>query len=89
MQHSFGADSGYTMSLDLESKLPEDTVEDLAEENRGDYTGVIARYRDEKSGTEKTVTAGDQSKPKRLRWLYASEKTAKRAVDREIKKLSV
>lgn len=88
VQHSLTADNGYTMSLDLESKLPEDTVEDLAEESAGEHTGVIAYYRDEKAGKEKTVTAGDQSKPKRLRWLYASEKTAKRAVDREMKKLS-
>jgi len=32
---------------------------------------------------EKTRTAGDQSKPKRLLWLYANKNTAKRAVDRE------
>ena len=88
VQHSLSADNGYTMSLDLESKLPEDTVEDLAEENTGEYTGIIAYYRDKKTGKEKTVTAGDQAKPKRLRWLYASEKTAKRALDREMKKLS-
>lgn len=87
VQHSLSADSGYTMSLDLESKLPEDTLDELAEENKGDYTGIVAHYRDEKSGTEKTVTAGDQSKPKRLQWLYASEKTAKRATDREWKKM--
>ncbi|MCB2255374.1 phage late control D family protein [Pseudomonas chlororaphis] len=87
VQHNLSADSGYTVSLELESKLPEDTVEDLAEENRGDYTGIIAHYRDKKTGKEKTVTAGDQSKPRRLKWLYASERTAKRAVDREWKKL--
>lgn len=87
VQHTLSADNGYTASLELESKLPEDTVEDLAEENSGDYTGVIAYYRDKKTGKEKTVTAGDQGKPKRLRWLYASEKTAKRAVDREWKKI--
>lgn len=86
VQHSLTADGGYTVSLELESKLPEDNVEDLAEDNAGDYTGVIAYYRDEKSGKEKTITAGDQAKPRRLRWLYASEKTAKRAVDREWKK---
>jgi phage protein D len=86
VEHSLTADGGYTVSLDLESKLPEDNVEDLAEENKGDYTGIIAYYRDHKTGKEKTVTAGDQSKPRRLRWLYASEKTAKRAVDREWKK---
>jgi phage protein D len=86
VQHSLTADDGYTVSLELESKLPEDNVEDLAEENAEDYTGIIAYYRDEKSGKEKTITAGDQAKPRRLRWLYASEKTAKRAVDREWKK---
>lgn len=87
VQHSLSADGGYTVSLELESKLPEDNVEDLAEENKGDYTGIIAYYRDQKTGKEKTITAGDQTKPRRLRWLYASEKTAKRAVDREWKKM--
>ncbi|WAT27308.1 phage late control D family protein [Pseudomonas sp. GXZC] len=87
VQHSLTDSGGYTVSLELESKLPEDNVEDLAEENRGDYTGIIAYYRDQKSGKEKTITAGDQAKPRRLRWLYASEKTAKRAVDREWKKM--
>lgn len=86
VQHSLTDSGGYTVSLELESKLPEDNVEDLAEENRGDYTGIIAYYRDQKTGKEKTITAGDQAKPRRLRWLYASEKTAKRAVDREWKK---
>ena len=89
VQHSLSADGGYTVSLELESKLPEDNVEDLAEENTGDYTGIIAYYRDAKTGKEKTITAGDQAKTRRLRWLYASEKTAKRAVDREWKKMQV
>ncbi|WP_019411217.1 phage late control D family protein [Pseudomonas psychrophila] len=83
VQHSLSADGGYTMSLELESKLPEDGVEDLAENDDGDYTGVIAYYRDPKTGKEKTVTAGDPDKPKRLQWLYASEQTARRAVGRE------
>ncbi|WP_409283264.1 phage late control D family protein [Pseudomonas protegens] len=87
VQHNLSADSGYTVSLELESKLPEDTVEGLAEENKGDYTGIIAYYRDKKTGKQKTITAGDQSKPRRLRWLYASKTTAKRAVDREWKKM--
>ena len=87
VQHSLSADSGYTVSLELESKLPEDTVEGLAEENKGDYTGIIAYYRDKKTGKQKTITAGDQSKPRRLKWLYASKTTAKRAVDREWKKM--
>jgi len=83
VQHSLTDSGGYTVSLELESKLPEDNVEDLAEENKGDYTGIIAYYRDPKTGKEKTITAGNQAKPRRLRWLYASDKTAKRAVDRE------
>ncbi len=87
VQHSLSADGGYTVRLELESKLPEDNVEALAEENKGDYTGIIAYYRDAKTGKEKTITAGDQAKPRRLRWLYASERTAKRAVDREWKKM--
>lgn len=88
VQHSLTADGGYTVSLELESKLPEDNVEDLAEENAGDYTGIIAYYRDEKSGKEKTITAGDQAKLRRLRWLYASENSARRAVNRELKKIN-
>ncbi|MDO4235610.1 phage late control D family protein [Pseudomonas sp.] len=87
VQHNLSPDGGYTVSLELESKLPEDNVEDLAEENQGDYTGIVAYYRDQKTGKEKTVTAGDQAKPKRLRWLYAGQKTASRAVDREWKRM--
>ncbi|WP_409302201.1 phage late control D family protein [Pseudomonas sp. KCJK8993] len=87
VQHSLSADSGYTVSLELESKLPEDTVDGLAEENRQDYTGIIAYYRDKKTGKQMTITAGDQTKPRRLKWLYASKTTAKRAVDREWKKM--
>lgn len=85
--HSLSADNGYTVSLELESKLPEDTVEDLVEKNRGDFTGVIAYYRDRKTGKEKAVTIGGQSQPKRLRWLYAMEQSAKRAIDREWKRM--
>lgn len=87
VQHTLSADNGYTVSLELESKLPDDTVEDLVEVNNGDFTGLIAHYREKKTGKEKTVTAGDQRKPKRLRWLYATEKAAKRAVDREWRRM--
>ncbi|CAM3059731.1 hypothetical protein PSAE105876_18835 [Pseudomonas aeruginosa] len=57
------------------------------DETGGDYTGTIAYYRDEKSGTKKTITAGDQSKPHRLRYLYSIKSSAKRVVDREWKRL--
>ncbi|MCG7375220.1 phage late control D family protein [Pseudomonas luteola] len=87
VQHSLTADGGYTTRLDLEAKLPEDLVSDLFEEVQGDYTGVIAYYRDKATGKEVAVTAGDQTKPKRLHYLYASKHTAKRAVEREWKKL--
>lgn len=83
VQHSLTADGGYTVSLELESKLPEDGVEDLVEDNQGDFTGAVAYYRDSNTGTEKMVTAGDQTTPRRLQFLYASQYSAKRAVDRE------
>jgi len=83
VQHSLTADSGYTTRLELEAKLPEDLVADLIDEIRGDYTGIIAYYRDPKTGEEHTLTEGDQSKPRRLRHLYATKATAKRAVERK------
>lgn len=87
VMHSLHADSGYTVQLELESKLPQDTVEELAEDSLKDFTGVTAYYRDAKTGREKAVTVGSQNKPKRLRWLYATEKSAKRAIDREWKRM--
>ena len=81
--HSLRAENGYTMSLELETKLPEDGIEELIEDVEGDYTGVIAYYRDPKTGKEKTVTAGEAAAPKRLTWLYSSQYSARRAVDRE------
>ncbi|SFB30389.1 phage late control D family protein [Azotobacter beijerinckii] len=84
--HSFTADA-YTTSLELESKLPDaDEILDLADE-AGDYTGVLAWYRDEKTGKQHKVTAGDQTRPKRLTHLYASKSSAERAVEREWKRL--
>ncbi len=82
VQHRLSADEGFVTSLELESKIPEDLVEDLWEEQQGDYTGIIAYYRDTK-GVERYLTAGDQAKPRRLRFLYSTKASAKRAVDRE------
>lgn len=92
VQHSLTADSGYTVSLELESKLPEDKVDGLLEDGvRGKihYTGIIAFYRDTATGQEKSVTAGDQTRPRRLRRVYVSEKNARRAADREWERLQV
>ena len=87
VQHSLTADGGYTTRLELEARLPEDLIADLVDEIRGDCTGIIAYYRDPKTGKEHTLTEGDQSKPRRLRHLYATKATAKRAVEREWERL--
>jgi phage protein D len=87
VQHSLNADAGYTMSLEFESQLPEDTVDGLYDGSQGNYTGVLAWYRDEKKGTEHTITAGDQASARRLAVLYSSKASAQRAVDREWKRM--
>lgn len=46
VQHNLTADGGYTTSLDLESKPPEDQVDALYEDMSGDYSDVITYYRD-------------------------------------------
>lgn len=77
VQHSLSADSGYTMSLELESQLHEDTLDELAD-GSGDYTGVLAWYRDAKTGEQRKVTAGYQARPKRLTYLYTNKVNAQR-----------
>ncbi|WOD12775.1 phage late control D family protein [Pseudomonas sp. NyZ704] len=79
-------DAGYTVDLELENQLAED--EDLAALVDTEYTGVMAWYRD-KDGTQKKVTEGDQANPRRLTHLYASKKSAERAVEREFEKIGV
>ena len=83
VQHSLTADGGYTMSLEMESKLPDDGLDGLYEDGSDNYSGIIAFYRDKATGTEKSVTAGDQTNPRRLHHLYASKVNAERAVKRE------
>lgn len=81
IRHSFTPDA-FTTSLDLESKLPDgDDVADLAD--AGNYTGIVAWYRDEKTGKQHKLTAGDQTSPRRLTHLYANKVNAQRAVERE------
>ncbi|MDR6178353.1 phage protein D [Pseudomonas sp. SORGH_AS 211] len=82
VQHSLTADGVYITRLALEAKLPEDLLDEI----QGDYTGIIAYYRDPKTGKEHTLTASDQKKPRRLWHLYAMKATAKRAVEQEWKK---
>lgn len=88
VQHSLTADGGYTTSLELESKLPEDTVDSLYEEPKGGkYTGVVAFYRDKATGKETSIVAGDSTKPKRIKRVFNSKDAAQKAADREWKKL--
>ncbi|KQZ94959.1 late control protein [Pseudomonas sp. Root562] len=86
VKHSFSPDS-FTTSLELESKLPDDDgVNELAD-NSDNYTGIVAWYRDDKTGEQKQLTEGDQSNPRRLTHLYENKASAKRAADREYKRL--
>lgn len=80
VQHAYTPD-GYTTSLELTSQLPngDELTSDAAEQ----YTGVLAWYRDEKTGEQRKVAVGDQTNPKRLKHLYASKASAERAVKRE------
>jgi len=86
LRHSFTSDS-LTTSMELESQLPDgDELGDLADGD-GDYTGLLAWYRDEKTGEQHKLTEGDQAKPQRLTHLYQSKAAAKRALDREWKRM--
>lgn len=58
MQHSLTADGGYNVGLELKSKLPEVEIEDLVEVNQGDFTEVVAYYRDQKSGKKRRLPLG-------------------------------
>ncbi|MDT4869984.1 hypothetical protein FQZ97_1050420 [compost metagenome] len=87
IRHSFSPEA-FTTSLELESKLPDEEVADLAEGGQGNYTGIVAWYRDEKTGEQKTVTKGDQANPRRLVHLYASKANAERAAEREWKRMA-
>lgn len=84
VQHSFTPEA-YTTSLELTSQLPE--ADELVSDAPEHYTGVLAWYRDEKTGQQKKITEGDQTNPKRLTHLYSSKASAKRAVKREASRL--
>lgn len=86
LRHSFTSDS-LTTSMELESQLPDgDELVDMVDDD-GNYTGLLAWYRDEKTGQQHKLTEGDQAKPQRLTHLYQSKAAAKRALDREWKRM--
>ncbi|MNE27172.1 phage late control protein GPD [compost metagenome] len=88
IRHSFTPDS-FTTSLELESQLPEGDVSELADKTttKESYTGLVAWYRDPKTGQQHKLTEGDQTKPRRLTHLYESKASAKRALEREWKRM--
>lgn len=68
-RNSLTTDGGFTTNLELESKLPEDTVDGLDEEPKnGVFTGVVAFYKDKTTGKEVSVIAGDSTTPKPHAW---------------------
>ncbi|ULL06020.1 phage late control D family protein [Pseudomonas putida] len=88
VRHSLSPTNGYTTSLELESKLPEDSVEGLYQDQKGGaYTGVVAFYRDKTTGKETSVIAGDATRPKRIKRVYDNKEAAQKAADQEWKKM--
>lgn len=84
--HTLDADNGYSTSVELEVYLPDaDDLSELIDDERGDYTGIVAYYKDGKNTVK--VTSGDQSTPKRLTYLYKNKNTATRAAEREYRQL--
>nr|WP_272890272.1 phage late control D family protein [Stutzerimonas stutzeri] len=85
VRHSFTPES-YTTALELESKLPDaDDIAGLAEQSN--YTGVLAWYRDKKTGKQHKVIEGEAARLKRLTPLYSTKKSAESAVEREWKRI--
>ncbi|MBK0062609.1 MULTISPECIES: contractile injection system protein, VgrG/Pvc8 family [unclassified Acinetobacter] len=84
--HRLDGSGGFTTDVTLEVMLPDaDDISQLIENERGDYTGIIAYYGSPKSPNK--VTQGDQSNPKRLTYLYKTKITATKAAEREFKRL--
>jgi hypothetical protein len=68
--------------------LPEDSVDGLYEEEKGGtYTGVVAFYRDKTTGNEASVTAGDITRPKRIKRVFDNKESAQKTADRELRKV--
>lgn len=74
--------SGYTTRITAELMMPDaDDFALLSFDEPEDYTGVVAYYKHNK--TTQKVMIGDMTTPKRLAYLYANERTATVALNRE------
>ncbi|WP_000461122.1 contractile injection system protein, VgrG/Pvc8 family [Acinetobacter baumannii] len=84
--HKLDGSGGFNTDILLEIMMPDaDDVSQLIDNERGDYTGIVAYYGSAKSPEK--VTQGDQSNPKRLTYLYKNKITASKAAEREFKRL--
>lgn len=84
--HNLDASGGYTTDCEAEIYLPDaDDLSQLIDDEQGDYTGILAYYKDGKNTPK--VSKGDQTKPKRLTYLYKNKATATTAAEREYKAL--
>lgn len=84
--HVLDGAGGFKTDVLLEVMMPDaDDVSQLIDNERGDYTGIVAYYGKAKSPEK--VTLGDQSNPKRLTYLYKNKITASKAAEREFKRL--
>lgn len=86
ISHQLDASGGYTTSIEAEILIPDsDDIAQLVDEEGGNYTGVVAYYKN--GSTTQKITRGDQKSPKRLTYLYKNKATATTAVAREWKEL--
>ncbi|MDM1022080.1 contractile injection system protein, VgrG/Pvc8 family [Acinetobacter sp. VNK23] len=83
IKHSLDAEGGFNTSVEAEVKLPDsdDIAQLIEEEGGGNFTGVVAYYKN--GNATPKVTMGDQASPKRLTYLYKNKKTAQNAAKRE------
>ncbi|PWB14221.1 DNA primase [Acinetobacter sp. AM] len=86
--HTLDASGGFTTDCNAEIYLPDaDDLSQLIDNEIGNYTGVLAYYKDGKNTPK--VTKGDQTTPKRLTYLYKNKATATTALNREFNLIKI
>lgn len=83
VKHKLDDSGGFSTSLEAEVKMPnsDDIAQLVEDEQGGDFTGVVAYYKN--GNATPKVTLGDQKSPKRLTYLYKNKKTAQNGAKRE------